>query len=51
VKYEVPKLIILGKETSIPLTEMITEDVYLFIDGTWHRKFVDAMSGGSSIEY
>jgi hypothetical protein len=51
VKYEVPKLIILGKETSVPLTEMITEDVYLFIDGTWHRKFVDAMSGGSSIDY
>ncbi|MCG2721652.1 MAG: glycoside hydrolase [Thermodesulfovibrionales bacterium] len=51
VNYEVPKLIVLGRETSIPLTEVVTEDMYLFIDGTWHRKFVDAMSGGSSIDY
>ncbi len=51
VKYEVPKIIILGKETSMPPKEITTEDTYLFIDGTWYRKFVDAMSGGSAIDY
>lgn len=51
VKYEVPKLTILGKETSIPPKEITAEDTYLFIDGTWFRKFVDVLSGGSAIDY
>ena len=51
VRYEVPKITILGKDTSIPVKEVVAEDTYLFIDGTWHRKFVDVMSGGSSIDY
>lgn len=51
VKYEVPKIIILGKETSMPPKEITAVDTYLFIDGTWYRKFVDAMSGGSAIDY
>lgn len=51
VKYEVPKIIILGKETFMPPNEITAEDTYLFIDGTWYRKFVDAMSGGSAIDY
>ncbi len=51
VRYEVPKITILGKETSIPAKEITAEDTYLFIDGTWHRKFVDVMSGSSSIDY
>ncbi|MBM4140040.1 MAG: exo-alpha-sialidase [Nitrospira sp.] len=51
VKYEVSKLTILGKETSIPPKEIVAEDTYLFIDDTWYRKFVDVMSGGSAIDY
>jgi len=51
VRYEVPKITILGKETSIPSKEITAEDTYLFIDGTWYRKFVDALSGGSAIDY
>jgi hypothetical protein len=51
VKYEVPKITILGKETSIPAKEDTAEDTYLFIDGKWFKKFVDAMSGGSAIDY
>jgi hypothetical protein len=51
VKYEVPKIIILGKETFMPPKEITAEDTYLFIDGTWYRKFVDVMSGGSAIDY
>ncbi len=51
VKYEVPKLTILGKETSLPSKEITAEDTYLFVDGTWYRKFVDALSGGSAIDY
>ena len=51
VRYEVPKLTILGKDTAIPPKEIMTEDTYLFIDGMWYRQFVDAMSGGSAIEY
>ena len=51
VNYDVPKIMILGKETSIPPKEVLTEDTYLFIDNKWFRKFVDAMSGGSAIDY
>lgn len=51
VKYEVPKLIIQGKETSIPPKEIEAEDIYLFIDGKWFRQFIDVLSGGSAIDY
>ena len=51
VKYEVPKLTILGKDNAIPTKEVMTEDTYLFIDGNWSRKFVDALSGGSAVDY
>ncbi|MGO9614120.1 MAG: hypothetical protein ACLPX5_13965 [Dissulfurispiraceae bacterium] len=51
VTYDVPKLQMLGKETSIASKEVVAEDTYLFLDGTWYRRFVDAMSGGSSIDY
>lgn len=51
IKYDVPKIVMFGKETSIPMKEVVAEDAYLFIDGTWHRKFVDAMSGGSAVDY
>lgn len=51
VNYDVPKILLMGKETSIPPKEVLTEDTYLFIDGKWYRRFVDAMSGGSSIDY
>ncbi len=51
VNYDVPKMMVLGKETSIPPKEVVVEDTYLFIDGRWFRKFVDALSGGSAIDY
>lgn len=51
VTYEIPKITILGKDTSMPPKEVTTEDTYLFLDGTWYRKYVDAMSGGSAIDY
>lgn len=51
VKYEVPKLIIQGKESSIPPKEIVAEDTYLFVDGKWFRKFVDVLSDGSAIDY
>jgi len=51
VIYEVPKITLLGRETSIPRKEVSAEDTYLFIGGTWYRKFVDALSGGSAIDY
>ena len=51
VNYDVPKILLMGKETSIPPKEVVVEDTYLFIDGKWYRRFVDAMSGGSSIDY
>lgn len=51
VVYEVPKIKFFNKETSIPRKETVTEDTYLFIDGTWYRKFVDALSGGSAVNY
>lgn len=51
VVYEVPKLTFFNQETSIPRKETVIEDTYLFIDGTWYRKFVDALSGGSAINY
>ncbi len=51
VTYEVANLNILGKNTSLPDTEITIHDTFLFIDDNWYRKFVDALSGGSSIEY
>lgn len=51
VRYEVPRFIIQGKESSIPPKEVRAEDTYLFIDGKWFRKFVDVMSDGSAIDY
>ncbi len=51
VNYSVPKLKAMGKELSIPARTYPVQDTWLFIDGTWHRKFVDPMSGGSAIVY
>ena len=51
VVYEVPKLTFSNQVTSIPRKETVIEDTYLFIDGLWYRKFVDALSGGSAINY
>ena len=51
VKYEVPKINMLGKETSVPPTDVSADDVYIFIDGTWYRQFIDSLSGGSAIDY
>ena len=51
VNYSVPKLKAMGKEHSIPSRDFLVRDTWLFIDGTWHRKFIDPMSGGSAIVY
>ena len=51
VRYEIPSFRIMGRETSVPPKDFPIEDTWLFIDGKWHRKFVDAMSGGSAIKY
>jgi hypothetical protein len=51
VTYEIPRITILGKDTSMPPKEVTAEDTYLFLDNTWYRKYVDAMSGGSAIDY
>lgn len=51
VTYEIPRITILGRDTSMPPKEVTAEDTYLFLDGTWYRKFVDALSGGSAIDY
>lgn len=49
VRYEVPRIRILGQERSIPATETVIEDTYLGLDDTWFRKYIDPMSGGSAI--
>ena len=51
VNYSVPKLPVLGQTRSIPARDFPIEEVWLRVDGVWTRKFVDAMSGGSAINY
>ncbi len=51
VEYGIPSFRIMGKESSMPLRDFPIEDIWLFIDGKWYRKFVDALSGGSAIKY
>jgi hypothetical protein len=51
VRYEVPSFRIMGKEASMPPRDFPIEDTWLFVDGKWYRKFVDAISGGSAIKY
>jgi hypothetical protein len=51
VNYEIPRLQILGREESVSPRDFPIEDTWLFIDGSWYRKYVDAMSGGSAIKY
>lgn len=51
VRYEVPSLMVLGQETSLPEKEIMIHDTYLFLDGTWHRQFIDPLSEGSAIQY
>ena len=49
IRYEVPRIRILGRDRSIPATETIIEDTYLYLDDTWFRKYIDPMSGGSAV--
>ena len=51
VNYEIPKFRIMGRESSMPPRDFPIEDIWLFIDGKWYRKFVDALSEGSAIKY
>ena len=34
-----------------PPREFQVRDLWLFVDGKWQRKYVEAMSGGSAIQY
>ena len=49
IRYEVPRIRILGRDRSIPAAETIIEDTYLYLDDTWFRKYIDPMSGGSAV--
>jgi hypothetical protein len=49
--YEVPKIKVMETEFNQPPKEATLEDTYIFVDGTWYRRFVDALSGGSALEY
>lgn len=49
IRYEVPRIRILGQDRSIPATETVIEDTYLYLDDTWFRKYIDPMSGGSAV--
>lgn len=51
IKYDVPRVSLQGKEISIPMKEVVADDTYLFVDGAWYRKFVDALSSGSAVDY
>ncbi|NEV63346.1 hypothetical protein [Thiorhodococcus minor] len=51
VNFEIPKLIVMGREQSVPRRDSPIEDVWLYVDRAWHRQYVDAISGGSAIKY
>jgi len=51
VNFSVPTLKALGSEQSIPPTDHLVQDTWLFLDGRWYRKHVDGLTGGSAIQY
>ncbi len=51
VRYRVRNLPISGKMYSSDLKEGKIEDLWIFVDDQWFKKFVDYLSGGSSVKY
>ena len=51
VKYKVKNLPISGRIYSSNLRTGKIEDVWIFVDGQWFKKFVDYLSGGTSVKY
>ncbi len=51
VRYKVKNLPVSGKIYSSGLKEGKIEDVWIFVDGQWFKKFIDYLSGGSSVKY
>lgn len=49
--FEIPKLIIMGREQAVPRRDFAIDDTWLYVDGGWYRQYVDAVSGGSAIVY
>lgn len=51
VNYSVPHVRIMGDTHSLPARDFLIEETWLRVDGVWTRKYVDALSGGSAIQY
>jgi len=51
VNYSVPRITMFGETRSLPARDFPIVETWLRVDGIWARKFVDAMSGGSAINY
>lgn len=51
VNFEIPKLIVMGREQSVPRRDSPIEDLWLYVDGGWYRQYVDPLSGGSAVKY
>lgn len=49
--FEIPKLMIMGREQAVPRRDFAIDDTWLYVDGGWYRQYVDAVSGGSAILY
>ncbi len=49
--FEIPKLMIMGREQAVPRRDFAIDDTWLYVDGGWYRQYIDAVSGGSGIVY
>ena len=49
--FEIPKLLVMGREQAVPRRDFAIDDTWLYVDGGWYRQYVDAVSGGSAIPY
>jgi len=49
--FEIPKILIMGKEHSVPRRDFAIDDTWIFVDGGWYRQYIDGLSGGSAVNY
>lgn len=49
--FEVPKIMIMGREQSIEPRDFPIDDTWLYIDGSWFRQYIDGLTGGSAVRY
>jgi hypothetical protein len=49
--FEIPRLLVLGREQSVPPRDFEIDDTWLYVDGHWYREYIDPLSGGSAINY